>query len=221
MKVHSGPGTIRITTSGVNFTAEAQLLTGLITYANNIAPFQLVDSPALQPFADTFFDVSAKAEDTHIPSADEFRLMVQRLLTERFHLRTHREVRDLPVYALMIDERNGPRFAESSAAPDAKPSFIAAGRNYEILLPRASMADLVRQIENSILDRPVLDETGLSSRYTIQLTYAMNTRANRQNPDPDDVDIFAAVAKLGLRLIPSRRSFPVLMVDSVQRPVAD
>jgi len=44
--------------------------------------------------------------------------MLQLLLADRFKLKVRREMREMPVYALVLG-KNGPKFKES--APDASP----------------------------------------------------------------------------------------------------
>jgi uncharacterized protein (TIGR03435 family) len=68
------------------------------------------------------FDVAAKAEND-APS-DQIRLMVRRLLAERFKLTAHTEVRQLPIYALVTaskDSRLGPQLRRT------KPDCASAG----------------------------------------------------------------------------------------------
>jgi bla regulator protein blaR1 len=60
------------------------------------------------------FDIEAVAEGQ--PTAQEIRLMVRKLLADRFKLAVHRETRNLPVYALVLvksDGTLGPRIRPS------------------------------------------------------------------------------------------------------------
>src|ERR1700677_3081639 len=64
---------------------------------------------------DSRYEITAKAEGEAAPTEDEFRQMLQSLLAGRFKLKVHREMREMPVYELMVG-KNGPRFKQS--APD-------------------------------------------------------------------------------------------------------
>lgn len=63
------------------------------------------------------FDIVAKVP----PGAtkEEFLVMLQNLLAERFKLTLHREKKELPMYALMVG-KNGPKLKESVDDPNAK-----------------------------------------------------------------------------------------------------
>jgi uncharacterized protein (TIGR03435 family) len=86
-------------------------------------------------------------------------------------------------------------------------------------MTKATMENVLDAIENSLIDRPVVDRTGLDGAYDIEMIYAPETPAKRRSePDPEDVSIFTAVEKLGLTLIPQKASVEVLIVDRVEKP---
>lgn len=123
------------------------------------------------------------------------------------------------MYALVVG-KNGPKFKQSApnASPDAH--YAASGRNYELTIPKATMGDVVRAIENSPVDRPVLDRTGLTGTYAIKMTYTPNLKSNRETePDLNDIGIFTAVeVHLGLKLEAQKAMLQVLVVDHVEKP---
>jgi uncharacterized protein (TIGR03435 family) len=75
----------------------------LIRFAYDLPDFQIVGGPNWLN-ADRF-DVVAKAKDDS-PLAEK-RLMLGRLLAERFKLTAHTETRELPIYALVMARRDG------------------------------------------------------------------------------------------------------------------
>lgn len=86
-------------------------------------------------------------------------------------------------------------------------------------MQKATMADVLDAIENGLIDRPVVDETGLRGTYDIEMTYTPNLPSRRNaEPDPEDVSVFAAVEKLGLMLAPRKAAVDVLVVDHVEKP---
>jgi uncharacterized protein (TIGR03435 family) len=189
-------------------------------YAYDVKSYQVPYTPALEPMGDMFYDIAAKAEDGPTPSTEEFRLMMRALLANRFRLTVHQEMRQLPVYALNIG-RKGVRMREGIAGGDAVPHFAANGRNYELKMARATIEDIVRAIENSYVDRPVIDRTGLTGAYQVALTYTPNTSVNRKSPDVEDISIFEAVQKLGLRLVAEKAMVSVLVVDHLEKPTTN
>jgi uncharacterized protein (TIGR03435 family) len=168
-------------------------------------------------FDEIFYDVIAVAEGHVPPSTPQFRQMLRSLLAERFALIVHTETKQLPVYALVIG-KGGVKLKAST--PDAESAFHlgVVGRNYHVTSPKASAADIVTAISDSSPDRPVLDKTGLTGTYQLELTFTPNLRKNAE-PFPDDLDIFAAVQEqLGLKLQPEQAPVNVLVVDHVGLP---
>ena len=74
------------------FTRPYVTLAQLLIYVHQVAPFQILGGPDW--VTTTRFTVEAKAEGR--PTADQMRLMVQRLLEERFALKVHTETRERP-----------------------------------------------------------------------------------------------------------------------------
>jgi uncharacterized protein (TIGR03435 family) len=77
------------------------------------------------------------------------------------------------------------------------------------------MSDLVRQMHKE-LDRPVVDETGLTGNYEWSIKY----RGARQEIDAPLLED-AVRQNLGLRLVPKTGAYEVLVIDSVDRPTLD
>jgi uncharacterized protein (TIGR03435 family) len=90
----------------------------------------------------------------------------------------------------------------------------------------ATLADLAGELQRLTLDRPVVDRTGLTGTFNIQLTFT------RENPDamglipdlPDNAapSIFVALQQqLGLKLEPVKAPVDVLVVDHAEKPSDD
>jgi len=161
IKVHPGPASnMNITTSGPYFRASAQFVGGLVLYAYNLKNYQLDWATPDTNIGETFFDIEAKAEGDASPKIDEFRQMLQSLLADRFKLKFHHEMREIPVFALVVG-KSGPKFKES--APDAVASLRVGmnGRNQIMTLTKRTMADVVQQLP-VYTGRPVVDKTGLA-----------------------------------------------------------
>jgi uncharacterized protein (TIGR03435 family) len=109
----------------------------LIHMAYGIQDFQISGGPAW--LNSDRFDIEAKTggppekepwklnEEQRKAFMERRRLMMQALLADRFQLKTHRETKELPVYALVV-AKNGPKLKEDiftptadMPGPDAKP----------------------------------------------------------------------------------------------------
>jgi uncharacterized protein (TIGR03435 family) len=96
-------------------------LRGLITAAFDMKPFQIYGPDFLDSER---FDVTATMPPN--TTKEQFRVMLQNLLADRFKMTFHRESRDLPMYSLTV-AKGGPKLKESApAAPPADPSAPAS-----------------------------------------------------------------------------------------------
>jgi uncharacterized protein (TIGR03435 family) len=147
--------------------------------------------------------------------------MLQSLLADRFQLRFHREMRELPVYFLAVG-KNGPAFRETPSGATRRAMHGVAGRKQTLDLSLASMEALAKDIHSSFfIDRPVLDKTGLTGLYDIRLAATPEFRL-RDGDEPGDVDIFSAVqSQLGLKLESRKTDIEVLVVDHIEKPSAN
>ena len=100
----------------------------LLMTAYDVKGYQISGAPWLVT-ARIFFDITA----TMPPGTtnEQFHVMLQNLLAERFKLKIHRETRELPIYSLVV-VKNGPKLKESAvaAAPadDGEPAHTPAPR---------------------------------------------------------------------------------------------
>jgi uncharacterized protein (TIGR03435 family) len=188
-------------------------------YAYNLNNYQVSVQAPLLMVGDTRYDVVAKAEGDGAPAKAEFRQMLQLLLADRFKLKFHREMREMPVYELVVG-KNGPKFKES--APDANPiaHYGPSGRDYRVTMPKATMDDLADAIASSSPGRPILDKTGLTGTYDIKLTYSLDVKSNGDTePDLGETSIFTAIQEqLGLRLEAQKAMIEVLVADYAETP---
>jgi uncharacterized protein (TIGR03435 family) len=122
-------------------------------------------------------------------TADDIPVMLQALLTDRFKLKTHRDKKEFPVYALiigktplkLIEDAQDPETADSKGAVNAAATGSAAG--VSVNLGRGSyytFADnqfeakkmginmLCLQLERYV-DRPIINMTDLNGTYDITL----------------------------------------------------
>ncbi len=154
--------------------------------------------------------------------------MLRVLLTDRFRLTFHREPKDFSIYALEL-AKGGPKLKPSAAAPDDPPQLISTVYPQRILLParNATTHDLATLMSRAILDRPVVDQTGLTGRYDFDLEWAPDeTQFGGEIPpapaDAQAAPLFTAIQQqLGLRLEATRGAVEALVVDKADHPTAN
>ena len=196
------------------------------------------------------YNIVAKIPDNTPP--EQVPLMLQNLLVERFKLKFHREKKDLPVYAL-VTGKNGPKLEKSEdngleGPPDA-PGVKQAGTGRgpggrgmmmfgpgRLEMKHMSISNFADMLSN-ILDRPVLDQTGIQGFYNIKLEVSMEelmqmkgamTRIMPGGPGPGAGEpgrgpapesapgqsIFTAIQQLGLKLEPKKEPLEMIVIDS-------
>jgi uncharacterized protein (TIGR03435 family) len=94
----------------------AMSIADLLPYAFRVKAYQ-ISGPAWMHEAR--WDISAKLPDGASP--DQVPEMLQALLTDRFKLAVHREMRDLPVYELVAG-KGGPKLEPAAAADEPAPA---------------------------------------------------------------------------------------------------
>ena len=160
--------------------------------------------------------------------------MLQKLLADRFRLTVHHEQRELAVYAL-VAAKDGPRLTPTTQ-PDAPPGydFPRIDSVAEMKVMRMTMADFTSALQRTVVDRPVVDHSGLAARYDFTLRWTPDESQfiqfrgsgikapsdNGQASGPPG--LFTAIQEqLGLRLEPRREPDDVVVIDRVAKPSAD
>jgi uncharacterized protein (TIGR03435 family) len=196
--------------------------------------------------SETFYiEASAKGS----PGEEEQQLMIQRLIEEKFKLVTHHEIRQLPVYALMMSEpaRLGPQLtlhsdsAKCSNSPLTQPGPSEPMPAYckgFFMNPRPGN---MRETGNEIvierlgtflsqsLDRTVIDRTGLNGFYDFRIEFAPSwgwgsePAADGSAPPPSGLpSIFTALREqLGLELVPQIGPVDVIVIDQAEIPAGN
>ena len=95
----------------------------------------------------------------------------------------------------------------------------------ELIAKYATMADIAATLGNMV-DRPVLDETGLDAHYDVHMYFDPTLIKPYDGqpilpPKPDAPSIFAAIQDLGLKLEPRRAAVEILVVDGADQPLPD
>ncbi|HXJ42334.1 MAG TPA: TIGR03435 family protein [Bryobacteraceae bacterium] len=165
------------------------------------------------------------------------RLMLRALLAERFGLVIRREMRDLPVYAMVaakggpkltravIDEKDCPERPGDSGLYCHHPD---GGMQSGIHGAAIDMNDVASLLE-SWMDRPVLDQTGIKGLYNVRTTgwAPLTALAPGQNAptgteniaDPEKPSVFRVFEEqLGLKLEPKKAQVEIYVIGRVQRP---
>jgi uncharacterized protein (TIGR03435 family) len=132
--------------------------------------------------------------------------MLRSLLADRFEMKSHREMRDLAVYEL-TQVRGAARLTESREGDS--PEFINNASS--IRATKVTMQGLADWLNNRV-DRPVLDRTGLTGSYNIELKWT--PEYVESDVRATDFGLLRAMeSEVGLKLTATKSSQPILVVD--------
>jgi uncharacterized protein (TIGR03435 family) len=238
------PPRVLVLPSPDRFYRATVTLQGLIIYAHGLQGFRIIGAPDWA--ATERWEVSAKAENAVTPAL--MARLVQRLLADRFALKTHPETRDLPIHHLVAargDGRLGPQIkpAEFDCEPfltgerrtvdapiDPKTGFprcatnIGMGGGVRTVRYRGVSSSRLAVFLSTAVNRVIVDKTGLRGSYDVELKFQDDTAfigsgSRRQLEAPS---LFTALQEqLGLKLDAARGPVEVLVIDSVERPTPD
>lgn len=150
---------------------------------------------------------------------NEVMLMLRALLVERFRLATHLETKEMAVYSLVV-ERNGVKL---KPAEELGGSSISINPNGSRLLGNMTMKSFTGTL-SGLLDRPVVDRTGLTAGFNINLQWARDElQSNPSGNDGTSGDsvhgptIFTALHEIGLKLASGKAPVEILVVDHAEK----
>ncbi len=195
-----------------NFSMSGATLKFLIQYAYDLHDFQVEGGP--EWMKSEKFDVKGKMDHPSEGTQDReagnklVQLRLQTLLTERFNLRVHRSIKELPVYGLVV-AKGGPKLEMGKA----NEGYSTASGMYKCSY--SSMSDLAWLLSGP-LNRTVVDETNLVGPFAFTLKWTPDEVTTQNATVPG---LFTAIQEqLGLKLIPHKGPVPIVIVDRVNRP---
>jgi len=238
----SGPKSVRGSSGGPGtsdpgrYTFGSATLEGFIAIAYHVDYFQISSKV---PLDEQRFDLVAKLPEG--TTREQFRVMMQNLLAERFHLKVHMLSKEFAAYELVV-AKGGPKLKEAAPGnaaaprsstddgfPDLPPnrpgmaSHHTMRGGYEVVRMRAQrepvsqLADFLPTPDN----RPVVDKTGLTGKYDFTLEFTLDRQGASRDEDaqlPVAPSLFTALQQqLGLQLVDKKIPFDVVVVDSVDK----
>jgi uncharacterized protein (TIGR03435 family) len=180
------------------------------------------------------FDILAKIVDYDPKvklSREQRRAMLGVVLAERFHLKLHTQIKQLPVYELTVG-KGGPKFEPTPATvpggdalPNDGPSPGSTGINpsngtASLTGNTVSMSILATDLSEQ-LDRTVIDRTGLNGVYDFHLRWTADNASQVVAEDAPPSLFTALQDQLGLRLQPGKGPVKTLIVDHLEMPAGN
>ena len=244
--VSGDPGAqIRVQPGG-QMTVTNNSLYNLIRNAYGTQRFEMIPGANLPTWIDSDkWDILAKPPAGAPEVQDQMQLRLRSLLEDRFKLVARREMREMPIYELVVARSDGqlgkqikPSGDECAAqgrarAAGEQPPPMPAGafcgtrsNNGTVSMKGVPLSNFVRNL-GGMTGRFVIDRTGLTGPYDLDLQWTPDPAAAGGPPQApagpgDGASLFAAIQEqLGLKLEAKRAPVEVLVIDSAERPTED
>jgi uncharacterized protein (TIGR03435 family) len=217
-----------IVTPDRHFKIINQPLSSILSFAYGVQVKQIVGLPA---WADEDkYDIDAKPDAEGAPSDKQWRSMLQKLMVERFQFKFHRDKKEMSVYVLSV-AKSGPKLTKSEGDPNGLPGLFFRGKLGDLGVRNANMGDFCGMMQNVVLDRPIVDQTGITGRWDFSLKWTPDDSqfggmGAKIPPSTDTADappnLYTAIQEqIGLKLEATKAPADVIIIDHVEKPSAN
>ena len=214
--------------NGNQFHIINQPLTQIISFAYDVQAKQVIGLP---DWAESDkFDIDGKPDGEGAPSGKQWKIMIQKMLVDRFKFTFHKDKKELSVYVLSVS-KTGQKMTKNDSDPNGLPSLFFRGRLGDLGVRNARMSDFTGLMQSAVLDRPVLDQTGLTGRFDFTLNWTPDDSQfagmGARVPPPTEAadappNLYTAIQEqIGLKLDATRAPADVMVIDHVEKPSAN
>jgi len=200
----------------------------LISFAYGLHAKQILGEPDW--FGNDLFDIDGVPDVEGQPNSAQFRSMVQKLLVDRFQLKFHHEQRELSVYIVTVAP-GGPKLEKSDTPLSQGQGFFFRGFG-DLNVSNNSITDFAHGMQGSVMDKPVVDHTGLTDRYNFRLKWTPDDSQFAQfrgtnppqppaagdNPNAPPSLYTAMPEQLGLKIEAGKAMDDVIVIDHAEKP---
>lgn len=196
----------------------------LLQFAYDLNDRQIVGLPSWAE-TDKFDIMTGQPNVPGDPSIEQIKLMLRKLLAERFGLVSHTGKKEMQAYVLAI-AKDGEKLTHSPADAPQVGSFMTPKLGV-IAFRNSTMDDFSHGLQFVVFALPVVNRTGLTGRWdgtlrftpdeTQYQTFGAKIVPNEAADAPPPV--FTAIQQqLGLKLEAQKTAVDVLIIDHVNRP---
>ncbi len=210
------PHTVNLNVDHDKVSLDAATLRQMVGFAYTIQRIRVLLGPSCPEWADREeFDVVAKAGNPNL-TRDQARVLLQKLLADRFQLKVERSTQQLDQYSLVIG-KGGSKLREASAeGPRGLTPTLRPDGGWTLTIRRSNLVGLINTIAN-FTGMPVKDETGLQGEYDFEVSFQRVWEDTSENAATGPT-LFEAVEKLGLKLVKSKGPQEVLTIMHAEQP---
>jgi uncharacterized protein (TIGR03435 family) len=218
------PGLQGLVIRGRSMVVRNGSLDDLVTFAYSLQVKQVVNAPGWMD--SDRYDIDANPDQPGTPNTEQLRIMVRKLLADRFALKFHHEKRNLAAYVLTAG-KTGQKLTPTQLKSNLPGFFYSPGTGGLTLhLINGTMNDFTSFLQMLVLDKPVVDQTGITGRFDNNVTFTPDDSQFNGHPPKvpaSDVseapNLFDAIQQqLGLKLTAQKTAVDVIVIDHVEKP---
>jgi len=226
----SGATTMQVLTfRGRTFITENSSLADLMMFAYSVQMKQILGAPDW--IERDRYDISATPDREGTPTADQVRIMIRKLLADRFQLKFHHDQRELSAFVLTV-AKDGAKLKPSQPNGNLHGIGLQPAPTGALMFANNSpIPAFTSFLQSMVLGRPVVDQTGLTGRYDLTVTFTPDDSLfggkSLDFPKPTEgvepaPSLFDAIQQqLGLKLTAEKTQVDVLAIDRVEKPSAN
>jgi len=218
-----------LTFRGRNLITVNSSLADLIMFAYSVEMKQIIGAPDW--IERDRYDLNATPDQEGTPTADQVRLMIRKLLADRFQLKFHHDKRELSAFVLTVG-KDGSKLKPAQPNGNLHGIGVQPAKSGAMMFANNSpIPAFTSFLQSLVLDRPVVDQTGLTGRYDLTVTFTPDDSLFNGHPPafPELAEgveaapsLFDAIQQqLGLKLTAEKTQVDVLAIDHVEKPSAN
>jgi uncharacterized protein (TIGR03435 family) len=213
-----------LSVNGRNFATRNSSLEDLIAFAYDVQTKQIIGGPDWMD--KDRFDVAGVPDVEGLPNVNQLKIMLQKLLADRWKLTFHHDKKELSAFVLSVGKSGQklPPTQSSGVWPTFGVGSVPGGAT--LIAQNATTMDFTIFLQLVVLDRPVVDRTGISGRYDMTFKFTPDDSLFNGHPpkagSPTDgaetlPGFFEGIQRLGLKLEAEKTPVDVIVVDRAER----
>jgi uncharacterized protein (TIGR03435 family) len=214
--------------NGHEFMMRNVTMDDVISFAYGLHTKQIIG--AQDWFDKDLFDIAGTPDVAGVPSLQQMELMMQKLLPDRFGLKFHHDQRKLNAYVITV-AGGGPKMTKTKFGQNDPQAFGFRGFG-DLIVGNMTIKEFATWMQASVMDRPVVDHTGLTDRYDFTLKWTPDDSQFAQwrasdgpfqapvgdNPDAPPSLWTVMQEQLGLKMESGQAMDDVIVIDHVDHP---
>ena len=221
----------QLTLNGRDFRIRNGSLGDLIAFAYNVQIKQIVNAPDW--LEKDRYDIDAVPDHEGTPNPQQLRVMIQKLLADRFALKFHHDKKELSAYVLTVSKTGQKLTPTQLNGPLPGLGFRPGPGGLTLNVRNGTLSDFTGFLQTLVLDRPVVDQSGLTQRFDFTVKFTPDDSQFSGHPpkapagtDATAVEPFPSLfealqQQLGLKLAAEKTPVDVIAIDHVDKPSAN